>query len=89
MAENQSILRTAGRSGIPFLIARLALGAYFIYMGVSKVQEPFTFLKLIRQYEMLPETPAVLRSGAVDALLSDRTAPSHSSRSRRSPSSRD
>lgn len=66
MAENQSLLRAAGRSGIPFLIVRLALGAYFIYMGVSKVQEPFTFLKLIRQYEMLPETPAVfLNSVAV------------------------
>lgn len=66
MAANQSIVRALGRNGIAFLIVRFALGAYFIYMGLSKVQDPFAFLKLVRQYHMLPETPAVfLNSVAV------------------------
>ena len=44
-------------SGIPLLLARLVLAATFIYMGVIKLGEPFDFLKQLRMYHMLPESP--------------------------------
>ena len=44
-------------SGIPLLLARLVLAAMFIYMGVIKLTEPFDFLKQVRMYHMLPESP--------------------------------
>jgi uncharacterized membrane protein YphA (DoxX/SURF4 family) len=34
------------------LLARLIIGAVFIYMGVQKTLHPVEFLKLIRQYEI-------------------------------------
>ncbi|MBI4717939.1 MAG: DoxX family membrane protein [Planctomycetes bacterium] len=39
------------------LLARLFLGAYFFYTGVVKVVEPSVFLKGVRLYSMLPESP--------------------------------
>lgn len=35
------------------LIARLLLGAYLVYMGLSKAGDPVNFLKLLRAYDML------------------------------------
>src|SRR5579872_4719684 len=34
------------------LLARLGLGALFVYMGLSKALDPVSFLKLLRQYNM-------------------------------------
>jgi len=52
-----SLLRRTDASGIPLLLTRLLVGGMFIYMGVHKLGHPIEFLKQIRMYEMLPETP--------------------------------
>ena len=41
------------------LLARWALGAYFIWMGWHKALDPVGFLKLVRAYELV-ETPLLL-----------------------------
>ena len=51
------------QSGLPLLLARLIVGVTFIWMGISKAADPVTFLKLIRQYEMLPESPPYFLNG--------------------------
>lgn len=44
-----------------FLLSRLTLGVVFIVLGLNKLEDPVTFLKLIRAYDMVPETtPAML-----------------------------
>src|SRR3972149_6162938 len=58
MSGNRSWLRRLDESGVPLLIARIILAATFIYVGSMKLGEPFDFLKQVRQYQMLPETPA-------------------------------
>ena len=57
--RRESILRRLDRSGIPLLLVRLILAATFIYMGAMKVREPFDFLKQVRMYHMLPESPPI------------------------------
>ena len=57
MERRESILRRLDQSGIPLLAARLSLAATFIYMGTMKIREPFDFLKQVRMYHMLPESP--------------------------------
>lgn len=53
-----SIFSRAARTGVPLLIARLVLGGLFIWMGYNKVTHPTAdFLKAVRQYHALPETP--------------------------------
>ena len=42
-----------------FLLARWALGAYFVYMGAAKALDPVDFLKLLRQYQLV-ENPLML-----------------------------
>lgn len=58
MNGDGSWLRRVDDTGIPLLLARVILAATFLYMGSMKIAEPFEFLKLVRQYQMLPETPA-------------------------------
>jgi uncharacterized membrane protein YphA (DoxX/SURF4 family) len=41
--------------------ARWLLGAVFIYMGLAKVLDPVSFLKLVRQYDLV-QTPFLLNS---------------------------
>jgi uncharacterized membrane protein YphA (DoxX/SURF4 family) len=48
------------------LLARWALGAWFIYLGLNKALHPVEFLKLVRQYQMVAN-PVVLNS--IAALL--------------------
>ena len=43
------------------LLARLLLGALFLYMGLSKALHPVEFLKLVRQYELV-QSPLLLNS---------------------------
>jgi uncharacterized membrane protein YphA (DoxX/SURF4 family) len=46
------------------LAARWFLGAVFVYMGLEKALDPVSFLKLVRQYDMV-HTPFLLNSVAV------------------------
>ncbi|MEI6195700.1 MAG: MauE/DoxX family redox-associated membrane protein [Verrucomicrobiota bacterium] len=39
--------------GVVTLLARLALGALFVYMGLHKALEPVDFLKLVHQYDLV------------------------------------
>jgi len=41
------------------LLARWALGAFFIWMGLHKALDPVSFLKLVRQYDLV-QTPPLL-----------------------------
>ena len=59
MSEKVSIIRRADRSGLPLLAARLIVGGTFIYMGLLKALDPVAFLKNVRLYEMLPESPGI------------------------------
>lgn len=59
MNGNVSWLRRFDETGVPLLLARVVLAATFLYMGSMKVGEPIDFLKQVRQYRMLPETPAI------------------------------
>ena len=59
MSGHGSWLRSVDETGVPLLFARVILAATFLYMGSMKVDEPFEFLKQVRQYQMLPETPAI------------------------------
>ena len=54
---------TQSRSGLGWLalVVRIALGGFFIYMGLVKAAHPDHFLKLIRQYDMVT-SPLVLNS---------------------------
>jgi uncharacterized membrane protein YphA (DoxX/SURF4 family) len=45
------------------VIARWLVGAFFIYMGLSKALQPVEFLKLLRQYD-LAQSPWLLNSVA-------------------------
>jgi putative oxidoreductase len=57
LSTQPSLWRRADTTGIPLLLARLALGGVFIYMGVHKLGHPIEFLKQVHLYHMLPETP--------------------------------
>ena len=63
MNTTLSLIKKADAGGLPLLIARILLGGTFIYMGVHKVLDPVEFLKLIRQYEMVPESPPYFLNG--------------------------
>lgn len=41
-------------SGHASLAARAVLGAVFLYLGVTKALDPVGFLKLVRQFDLLP-----------------------------------
>ena len=51
MNEKPSILQKKGQ--IFTLLARLVLGGFIIYTGVNKALDPVSFLKLIKQYEVI------------------------------------
>jgi len=61
MARSKSILRWFDDFQVPLsTIVRVFLGGYFLYTGVVKALDPFTFLLGIRTYGVLPEQPAIL-----------------------------
>lgn len=64
LAEERSVIRKLDQNGLALLVVRVLLGGYFVYMGVSKVRDPVEFLKLIRLYEMMPESPAVFMNAS-------------------------
>lgn len=66
MPQDGSMIQRMDRTGVPLLLARVFLGAIFVWMGCHKIAHPVEFLKLIRLYHMLPEEPAIfLNSTAV------------------------
>lgn len=52
MSERPSLLRRLDDTAIPSVIARVVLGAMFIYTGVNKAAEPYDFLKMLREYQL-------------------------------------
>ena len=63
MEPRLSLIRRFDNTGVPLTLARLLIGGLFIWMGAAKVQDPVSFLKQIRLYEMLPESPSHLLNG--------------------------
>lgn len=62
----QTKLRRLDATGLPLLLSRLVLGGMFIWLGTSKVSDPISFLKLIREYGIIPaDMPVLLNSMAV------------------------
>jgi uncharacterized membrane protein YphA (DoxX/SURF4 family) len=59
MNGKASLLRRLDQTGLPLLIARLVLGGLFIYMGIEKALNPTDFLKMVREYHMVPEHPPI------------------------------
>jgi uncharacterized membrane protein YphA (DoxX/SURF4 family) len=59
MRDRPSLLRRADQTGIPLLLTRVVLAGLFLYMGTVKVLDPVEFLKLIREYHLVPESPPV------------------------------
>lgn len=54
------------RGNAALLVARLVVGGLFVKQGLSKVDDPVAFLKLIREYELVPEgLPWLLNGMAV------------------------
>ncbi|UCG17300.1 MAG: DoxX family membrane protein [Phycisphaerales bacterium] len=57
MERQPGLLRRMDDTGIPLLLIRLVLAGAFISMGLSKMLDPVDFLKLVREYHLLPESP--------------------------------
>jgi len=55
-----SLLRRLDDTGLPLLITRLVLGGLFVYMGIEKAINPIDFLKMVREYHMVPEQPPII-----------------------------
>jgi uncharacterized membrane protein YphA (DoxX/SURF4 family) len=54
MSDAPGLMRRVDDTGVPLLIARLIIGGLFVYMGLVKAADPVEFMKLIREYEMVP-----------------------------------
>ena len=57
MAGRAGTVSSLDRTGVPLLVARLVLGGLFVWMGAAKIGDPVQFLKLMRQYQVLPMSP--------------------------------
>jgi uncharacterized membrane protein YphA (DoxX/SURF4 family) len=57
MNQRPSFFKRLDQTGVPLLIARLAVGCMFLYLGFNKFQDPLLFLKILREYNILPEEP--------------------------------
>ncbi len=60
MNSQPGLLWRLDRTGVPLLIARIFLGALFIYMGMEKALDPVGFMKMVREYHMVPDHPPIL-----------------------------
>ena len=52
--------RRAVATGWPQAIVRIVVGGVFIYMSLAKISHPIDFLKMTREYHMVPEDPGIL-----------------------------
>lgn len=68
MSNNGSLLRKVDATGVPLLITRFVLGGWFIYLGNLKLSDPIEFLKQVRLYHMLPESPPYFLNGTAIVL---------------------
>ncbi len=59
MTDRPSFIRRVDESGILLLVLRLFLGIYFVRTGIVKALDPVEFLKGVRMYGLLPESPAI------------------------------
>ena len=60
MTATKSLMDRFDAVSIPLpALLRISLGAYFVNAGVNKALDPVVFLKAVRLYDMLPETPAI------------------------------
>ena len=57
-----------GKPALFPLLARLLLGAVFVAMGWAKVSDPVAFLKLVREYQMVPATSPWMLNGIAAVL---------------------
>ena len=53
-----SLCRKIDNTHVPMLIARAALGGIFVWFAIVKIAGPVPFLKNIREYHLLPESPS-------------------------------
>ena len=57
MHVRPTLLARLDNSGVPLLLARLITGGMFLYLGYNKFVEPIDFLKILKEYQILPITP--------------------------------
>ncbi len=56
-SSSPSLLCRLDQTHVPMLLARVALGGVFITQSLAKIAEPIHFLKVIREFQLLPENP--------------------------------
>ena len=56
MSTEPGLVRQIYRSGAVTVVLRLVIGGLFIFMGLKKAMDPVEFLKLIREYQMFPDS---------------------------------
>lgn len=55
MVERPGFVARLDASGWLLLVARLVVGPTFVLMGLAKVRDPVAFLKLVREYGLVPD----------------------------------
>ena len=66
MSAPVSLLRRIDSSGVPQLLARLAVGGIFVYLACMKLRDPLEFLKQMHLYNSLPtQSPQLINTVAV------------------------
>jgi len=68
MNQQPSLLRRIDATDVPMILARLVVGVVFVYLAIHKIVEPVQFLKNIREYHLLPETPPIFLNGSAIVL---------------------
>ncbi|MFT7462260.1 MAG: putative membrane protein YphA (DoxX/SURF4 family) [Pseudohongiellaceae bacterium] len=53
----------ASTGGLWFVLVRWVLGATFLSMGAAKVSDPVTFLKLLREYDLVASDQSLILNG--------------------------
>lgn len=60
MNSHPGLLARIDRSGMPLLLARLAVGGWFAYLSLRKLSNPAQFLKDVHSYGFFPTQPPEL-----------------------------
>lgn len=65
-ADRPGLFTRLDGTGVPLLLARLVVGGLFLKMGLAKLEDPVAFLKLVRQYDLIPASqPTLLNAVAI------------------------
>ena len=59
MTAKPGLIRRIDATGVPLLLARLAVGGMFAYLSYMKIRDPINFLKLTREYGVVPLHPPI------------------------------